>query len=62
MKKTFIRSAVAAAAVLAAGASQAAFTVPPEVAESGTNAALLGTAVLGVLVGIRAFKWLRKAL
>jgi len=53
---------VAALATVAAGASQAAFTVPTEVADAGASAALLGTAVLGVLIGIRAFKWIRKAM
>ena len=42
--------------------AHAAFTVPPEVAQAGADAAVLGLAVLGVLVGIRAFKWIRKAM
>ena len=49
-------------ALLATGAANAAFTVPPEVAAAGTDAALLGVAVLGVMIGIRAFKWIRSAL
>jgi hypothetical protein len=46
----------------AMSSAQAAFTVPPEVAQAGVDAALLGVAVLAVLIGIRAFKWIRKAL
>lgn len=57
-KKAFL----AVLAIVATGAANAALTVPPEVAAAGTDAAILGTAVLGVLVGIRAFKWIRKAL
>ena len=56
------RIIAAASLTLAAGASQAAFVVPPEIAEAGTNAGLVGVAVLGVLVAIRAFKWIRRAL
>ena len=44
------------------GSARADFTVPAEVAAAGVSAALLGTAVLGVLIGIRAFKWIRKAM
>lgn len=32
------------------------------ITEAGTNAGIMGAAVLVVIVGIRAFKWLRKAL
>jgi len=49
-------------ALIGAGAANAAFVVPAEVAQAGTDAATLGLAVLGVLVGIRAFKWIRKAM
>jgi hypothetical protein len=56
------KAALAALAIVATGAANAALTVPPEVAAAGTDATILGTAVLGVLVGIRAFKWIRRAL
>lgn len=55
-------AAVAAGVVATMVEASAAFTVPPEVAQAGADAATLGAAVLGVLIGIRAFKWIRKAM
>lgn len=46
-----------------AGLAQAADMVPPaEIAQSKTDAGILGLAVLGVIVSIKAFHWIRRAL
>ena len=55
-------AALVTGGLLAAGASQAVFTVPPEIAEAGTNAGLVGMAMFAVYVGIKAIKLLRRAL
>lgn len=55
-------AALSTGLLLAAGASQAVFTVPPEIAEAGTNAGLVGMAMFTVYVGIKAVKLLRRAL
>ena len=67
MNRTFRRlaaslSSVGALALVLATPAHAAFTVPPEVAQAGVDAATLALAVLGVLIGIRAFKWIRGAM
>lgn len=54
--------AVSALAVATMSPAHAVFAVPAEVAQAGVDAALLGTAVLAVLIGIRAFKWIRRAM
>lgn len=64
MNKQF-RIVVTSAALLAAvGSANAALSadITTAITGAGTDAAALGVAVLVVLVGIRAFKWLRKAL
>lgn len=68
MKKVILgntgKIAAATALLTAAGASQAAFDVAPVVAsitEAGPAAALIGTAVLGVIVIIKTFKYIRSA-
>lgn len=55
-------STIGALALVAVSPAHAAFTVPAEVAQAGTDAATLALAVLGVLIGIRAFKWIRGAM
>ena len=59
-----IKALFGAAAALSAGSVFAA--VPPEVTtaltEAGTDAAVIGGAVLVVIVGIAAFKYMRRAL
>ncbi|WP_243021381.1 major capsid protein [Simplicispira sedimenti] len=66
MKKTLNRGLVAAGALTAAGASQAAaIDVTTVVAEIGAQAApvaAIGAAVLALIVGIKAFQWVRRAL
>lgn len=66
MKKTLNRGLVAAGALTVAGASQAAaIDVTTVVAEIGAQAApvaAIGAAVLALIVGIKAFQWVRRAL
>ena len=45
-----------------AGASQAAFTVPTEITDAATNVGLVGAAVFAIMVGIKLYKWLKRAL
>lgn len=58
-----IKAVGATLATLAAGSAAAA--VPAEVttaiSSAGADAAILGGLVLAVLIGIAAFKWLRRA-
>lgn len=66
MKKTLNRGLVAAFFLTLAGASQAAaIDVTTVVAEIGAQAApvaAIGAAVLALIVGIKAFQWVRRAL
>ncbi|MGY8831505.1 MAG: major capsid protein [Pseudomonadales bacterium] len=66
MFKTLSRSIGASAAigVLSVQQAQAALPAGVETAieAAGTDAALVGGLVLVVLVGIMAFKWIRKAM
>lgn len=66
MNKNFRRFAVAAAAGLtAAGSASAAIdtaSVTASLTEAGTAAGVVGAAVLVVLVGIKAFKYIRSAM
>lgn len=66
MQKTFNRALVAGAALAgAAAANAAAITVTDVVADIAAQAApvaAIGSAVLILFVGIKAFKWVRKAL
>lgn len=59
-----LKALFAAGSAVVAGSAFA--EVPPEVStainESGTDAAVIGGAVLVVLVGIAAFKYMRRAL
>lgn len=56
--------AVGSAAALAAGAAMADVPagVTTAISSAGTDAGVVGAAVLVVIVGIFAFKWIRKAL
>lgn len=64
--QTFNRALVGAGALVLAGASQAAaIDVTDVVAEIGAQAApvaAIGAAVLLLVVGIKAFQWVRRAL
>jgi len=66
MNKTFARfSAVAAGLVVTGTASAAGIDVTGIVTEIGAQAApigLIGVAVLGIAVALKAFKWVRAAL
>lgn len=66
MSKTLNRGLVAAGALTLAGASQAgAIDVTAVVTEIGAQAApiaSIGAAVLLLVVGIKAFQWVRRAL
>jgi hypothetical protein len=66
MQKIFNRSLVAVAALAGtAAANAAAITVTDVVADIAAQAApvaAIGSAVLVLFVGIKAFKWVRKAL
>ena len=42
--------------------SHAVFTVPTEITDAETNVGLVGAAVFTVMVGIKLYKWLRRAL
>jgi cytochrome c-type biogenesis protein CcmE len=58
-------AAAATAATLALGAvteAGAVFTVPAEITDAATNVGLVGAAVFTVMVGIKLYKWLRRAL
>lgn len=65
MKKNILALKLAAAGVLTAVAGSASAALPEAVTEklteAGTDAALLGGAVLLVIVGISAFKLMRRA-
>nr|WP_296335858.1 major capsid protein [uncultured Acidovorax sp.] len=66
MLKTFTRSLVAAGSLIGAAAANAqAIDVTAVTASIGAQAApvaAIGAAVLLLFVGIKAFKWVRKAL
>ena len=66
MKKTLNRGLVAAGALAAAGASQAAAIdvsdVVTDIAAQAAPVAAIGAAVLLLVVGIKAFQWVRRAL
>jgi hypothetical protein len=48
--------------LLAPMASHAVFTVPTEITDAATNVGLVGAAVFAIMVGIKLYKWLRRAL
>jgi hypothetical protein len=60
-----VGNAVAVPALALAGMAAAhadeTFAVPTSVTTAGANAAILGAAVLVVLIGIKAWKWIRSA-
>jgi len=62
MFNRFADKAAIAAVLLTPMLANAAFVLPPEIAEAGVSAGLVGVAVLTVIVGIKAFKWIRRAL
>lgn len=66
MNKVFARLPVALAAVTASAMSQAAAVdvtaVVTDIGAQATPIAAIGAAVLILLVGIKAFKWVRRAM
>lgn len=65
MNKNFLKGLVAVGASAVAGASQAAIStteITGALTEAGTAAAVVGAAVLVVVVGIKAFKYIRSAM
>jgi hypothetical protein len=47
---------------LAIGSANAVFTVPTEVTDAATSVALVGAAVFAIMVGIKLYKWIARAL
>jgi hypothetical protein len=66
MQKTFNRSLVAVGSLIGAAAANAAAVdvtaVTTDIAAQSAPIAAVGSAVLVLYVGIKAFKWVRKAL
>lgn len=66
MRKTFTRSLVAAGSLIGAAAANAAAIdvtqVTADIAAQAAPIAAIGGAVLVLIVGIKAFKWVRRAL
>lgn len=66
MQKTFRRSLVAVGSLVGAAAANAAAVdvtaVTTDIAAQAAPIAAVGAAVLVLFVGIKAFKWVRKAL
>ncbi len=66
MQKTLNRGLVAASLLTLAGASQAAAidvtTVTADISAQSAPIAAIGAAVLILIVGIKAFQWVRRAL
>lgn len=64
MNRFPIKSAVAAGLTVAAGASQAAVDtagITASLTEAGTAVGVIGAAVLGVVVIVKTFKYIRQA-
>jgi ribonuclease PH len=64
MNHNIRRGLVAVGALVAAGASQAAITVDTTVisGDATTAVASVGAAVFALTVGIKVYKWIRRAL
>lgn len=66
MNKNMLRGLVAVGVLSAAGASQAAgidvTTVVTAIGDQAAPIALIGGAVLAIVVAVKAFKWVRSAL
>lgn len=60
-KMNLNKVAVAVGAAVATGAANAAVDVTP-ITGAGTDVATVGAAVFALIVGIKAFKWVRRAL
>lgn len=66
MKQSIVRGLVAVGVLTVAGASQAAgidvTSVVTTIGDQAAPIALIGGAVLAIVVGVKAFKWVRAAL
>lgn len=66
MKQSIVRGLVAVGVLTIAGASQAAgidvTSVVTTIGDQAAPIALIGGAVLAIVVGVKAFKWVRSAL
>lgn len=62
MNKYFVKVAGTGAALLAAGAARADGFDTSAITAAGTTVATVGAAVFAVMVGIKVFKWVRRAL
>ena len=47
---------------LAGAASAAVITVPPELTDAGASVLVVGAAVFSIAVGIKLYKWIKRAL
>lgn len=61
MKLNLVRGLVVASTVAMASVAQAAVSVT-DITAAGTDIATVGAAVFTVYVGIKLFKWIRRAL
>lgn len=61
MNQSIVRGLVAFGALAAAGAANAEVDIT-EITAAGTDIATVGVAVFAVYVGIKLFKWVRRAL
>lgn len=57
-----IKGAAALALVIGTQMAHAVFTVPTEITDATTSVGLIGAAVFAIAVGIKLYKWLRRAL
>ena len=63
MTKQIQRGLIAAGVLAAAGAANAAVTVDTtSITDAGTAVATVGAAVFALYVGIKLYKWIRRAL
>lgn len=53
---------VAVGAMLLVESAHAVYTVPQEVLDAKDSVLALGLAVFGIMVGIKIYKWLKRAL
>lgn len=61
--KNLVRSATAAALVGGVTLANAApITAPAELADAGASVLVIGAAVFAISIGIKVYKWVRRAL
>ena len=62
MQKTLKSLALAGLVGGVSLANAAAMTVPTEITDAGLSVAVIGAAVFAIAVGVKLFKWVRRAL